>query len=166
MTINFDYEVSNQFEFDFEEIAKKVVEACLDIEECPYEAEVSILLTDNEQIRQINQEYRDIDSPTDVLSFPAIEYDTPGDFSMLEEAALTCFHPETGELLLGDIVISIERAKAQAEEYEHSLMRELAFLIAHSMFHLFGYDHMEEEERKIMEDKQRDVLNRLQILRQ
>ncbi len=165
LTINFDYEVSNQFEFNFEDMAKKVVEACLDYEDCPYESEVSILLTDNEQIRQINQEFRDIDAPTDVLSFPVIEYNTPGDFSELEEAAITYFHPETGELLLGDIVISIDRAKSQAEEYGHSLMREMAFLIAHSMFHLFGYDHMEEEERRLMEDKQKDVLNKLQILR-
>jgi probable rRNA maturation factor len=165
MTINFDYEVSNQFEFDFEDLAKKVVEACLDYEQCPYEAEVSILITDNEQIKQINEEFRGIDAPTDVLSFPVIDYETPGDFDKLEEAAAEYFHPESGELLLGDIVISIDRAKSQAEEYGHSLMRELAFLTAHSMFHLFGYDHMEEEERKIMEDKQKSVLDKLQILR-
>lgn len=165
MTINFDYEVPNQFDFDFEDIAKKVVEACMDFEECPYEAEVSILLTDNEQIRLINEEFRCIDAPTDVLSFPAVEYSTPGDFSELEESSVANFHPESGELLLGDIVISIDRAKTQAEEYGHSLMRELAFLIAHSMFHLFGYDHMEEEERRIMEDKQKEVLSKLQILR-
>ncbi len=165
MTINFDYEVPNQFDFDFEAIEKSVVEACLDFEQCPYEAEVSILLTDNEQIRQINQEYRGMDKPTDVLSFPVIEYDTPGDFSALEESVAEYFHPETGELLLGDIVISIDRAISQAEEYGHSLMRELAFLTTHSMFHLFGYDHEEEEERKIMEEKQRAVLDKLQILR-
>jgi probable rRNA maturation factor len=165
MTINFDYEVTNRFDFDFEAVEKKVVEACLDYEQCPYEAEVSILLTDNEQIRQINQEYRGIDTPTDVLSFPAIEYTTPGDFSELEEATAEYFHPESGELLLGDIVISIDRAISQAEEYGHSLMRELAFLTTHSMFHLFGYDHMEDEERKIMEEKQSCVLDKLQILR-
>ena len=165
MTINFDYEVPNQFDFDFEDMAKKVVEACMDYEACPYEAEVSILVTDNEQIRQINQEFRDIDAPTDVLSFPTIDYAKPGDFSELEASAVTYFHPETGELLLGDMVISIEKARAQAEEYGHPLLRELAFLIAHSMFHLFGYDHMEEEERSIMEDKQKAVLNMLQIHR-
>lgn len=165
MTINFDYEVTNRFDFDFEAMEKKVVEACLDYEQCPYEAEVSILLTDNEQIRQINQECRGIDTPTDVLSFPVIEYTTPGDFSELEEAVAEYFHPETGELLLGDIVISIDRAISQAEEYGHSLMRELAFLTTHSMFHLFGYDHMEDEERTMMEEKQNCVLDKLQILR-
>ncbi len=165
MTINFDYEVTPSFDFDFEEMERQVVEACLDHEDCPYEVEVSILLTDNEQIRQINQEYRGIDAATDVLSFPVIEYKTAGSFEELEEEAPECFHPETGELLLGDIVISLERAKAQAEEYGHSLRRELAFLTAHSMFHLFGYDHMEDEERRCMEDKQEAVLQQLQILR-
>ncbi|HWT27307.1 MAG TPA: rRNA maturation RNase YbeY, partial [Mobilitalea sp.] len=76
-----------------------------------------------------------------------------------------CFHPETGELLLGDIVISVERAKLQANEYGHSLEREIAFLAAHSMFHLFGYDHMEEDERIRMEEKQNDVLDKLGIMR-
>jgi probable rRNA maturation factor len=165
MTINFDYEVTKQFDFDFEEMERKVVEACLDFVECPYEAEVSILLTDNEQIKQINQEYRGIDAPTDVLSFPVIEYEDPGDFSGLEETFADYFHPETGELLLGDIVISIDKAETQAEEYGHTLLRELAFLTAHSMFHLFGFDHMEEEERRTMEEKQEAVLSKLQILR-
>lgn len=165
MTINFDYEVTSPFDFDFEAMEKRVVEACLDYEQCPYEAEVSILLTDNEQIRQINLEHRGIDSPTDVLSFPAVDYSTPGDFSELEELAAVYFHPETGELLLGDIVISVDRALTQAEEYGHSLLRELAFLTTHSMFHLLGYDHMEEEERQIMEEKQKAVLDKLQILR-
>lgn len=165
MTINFDYEVTKEFDFNFEAMERQVIEACLDYEACPYEAEVNLLLTDNEQIRQINQEYRGIDTPTDVLSFPVVEYVTPGDFTNLEEASPDCFHPETGELLLGDIVISLERAKAQAEEYGHSLLRELAFLTAHSMFHLFGYDHMEDEEQRVMEEKQNKVLELLQIHR-
>lgn len=165
MTIHFDYEVEETFDFDYEAMERKVIEACLDYADCPYEAEVSILLTDNEQIRQINQEFRGLDAPTDVLSFPVIDYEVPGDFSGLEDAVADYFHPETGELLLGDIVISLDRAKEQALEYGHSLLRELAFLTTHSMFHLFGYDHMEEEERRIMEDKQKDVLDKLQILR-
>lgn len=165
MTINFDYEVTDEFEFDYEEMEKKVVEACLDYVDCPYEAEINILLTNDEQIRTINREYRGIDAPTDVLSFPGIDYVIPGDFSGLEEEIASYFHPETGELLLGDIVISLERAKQQAIEYGHSLKRELAFLTVHSMFHLFGYDHMEEEKRKLMEDKQREVLEKLKIFR-
>jgi probable rRNA maturation factor len=165
MTYNFEFEATQQLNFDYEELVKKVVEACLDYEDCPYEAEVNILFTNDAEIQQINQEYRKIDSPTDVLSFPSIEYETPGDFSMLEDNIVDFFHPETGELLLGDIVISVDRAKVQALEYDHSLEREIAFLTAHSMFHLFGYDHMEEDERIRMEDKQKAVLDKLQILR-
>jgi len=165
MTINFEYEASQPLDFDYESLQKRVVEACLDYEECPYESEVSILLTDDDQIQQINQEFRKINAPTDVLSFPSIEYITPGDFSKLEENIAESFHPETGELLLGDIVISVDRAKIQANEYGHSIEREIAFLTAHSMFHLFGYDHMEEVERIRMEEKQNNVLEKLQILR-
>jgi probable rRNA maturation factor len=165
MTINFENEASQQLEFDCEKLQKRVIEACLDYEGCPYEAEVSILLTDDANIRDINKEFRDIDSPTDVLSFPANEYETPGDFSNLEENCMDCFHPETGELLLGDIVISVERAILQAKEYGHSVEREIAFLTAHSMFQLFGYDHMEDDERIKMEEMQKDVLDKLQIYR-
>lgn len=165
MTIHFDYEAKDQLTFDYESLLKKVVEACLDYEDCPYETEISILLTDNVEIQQINKEFREIDSPTDVLSFPTIEYDIPGDFSDLENTCPDCFHPETGELILGDIVISVEKAIGQALEYCHSVEREIAFLTAHSMFHLFGYDHMEEEERTQMEEKQNQVLELLQILR-
>jgi probable rRNA maturation factor len=165
MTFNFEYEAKQQLDFDYEELIKRVVEACLDYEACPYETEVNILFTNDEEIQQINQEFRQIDAATDVLSFPSIEYETPGDFTMLEENVVDWFHPETGELLLGDIVISVDRAKLQAMEYGHSLEREIAFLTAHSMFHLMGYDHMEEDERIRMEEKQKNVLDKLQILR-
>ncbi|NLK27451.1 MAG: rRNA maturation RNase YbeY [Clostridiales bacterium] len=165
MSINIENEVKESFDCNYEDLLKRVVEACLDYENCPYEAEVNILLTDNEQIQEINSQYRGIDAPTDVLSFPGVEYDTPGDFSKLEEADFDSFHPETGELLLGDIVISIEKALQQAKEYGHSIEREIAFLTAHSMFHLFGYDHMIEEERIRMEDRQKEVLDKLGIFR-
>jgi len=163
MTYNIDYEASQELQFEYEELLKKVIEACIDYENCPYEAEVSVLFTDDDQIREINNEFRSIDKPTDVLSFPAVEYETPGDFSQLEDHYVESFHPETGELLLGDIVISVDRAMRQAEEYGHTIEREIAFLTAHSIFHLLGYDHMEENERLIMEQKQNKVLDILQI---
>lgn len=165
MTIHIEKEVDDELNFDYEVLQKKVVEACLDYENCPYEAEVSILLTNNDEIRQLNNEFRGMDKPTDVLSFPLVEYSEPGNFDDLEDSLQDCFHPETGELVLGDIVISIERAKSQAEEYGHTLEREIAFLTAHSMFHLFGYDHMEDEERLLMEEKQNNVLDKLAIFR-
>jgi len=165
MTINIDYEASEQLGFDYEEIQKKVVEACLEYEDFPYEIEISILLTGDALIQQINNEFRGVNAPTDVLSFPTIEYETSGGYLDLENTSKDCFHPETGELILGDIVISVERAKRQAQEYGHSIEREIAFLTAHSMFHLFGYDHLNEEELNKMEEKQNSVLDKLQILR-
>ena len=146
------------------ETAELVIEAALDYAECPYEVEVNLLLTTDEEIRKMNQQFRQLDRSTDVLSFPMQEYESPGDFSRFEEDA-DAFHPETGELMLGDIVISKEKVLTQAEAYGHSPLREYAFLIAHSMLHLFGYDHMEDGERLLMEQKQREILEKVQILR-
>lgn len=160
MTVNIDYESEDRLDLPYETIIQEIVEEAVDYENCPYEAEVNVLLTDNEGIRQINRQYRQIDSPTDVLSFPMADYDEPADFDRLEEQGSDYFNPETGELLLGDIVISVDKVKEQALKYGHSESRELAFLVAHSMLHLFGYDHMEDEERKVMEGKQEEILER------
>ena len=164
MTLYFEDEGELKLDLPCEELARTVIEEALDYEECPYEAEVNLLLTTNEEIQKMNAEFREIDRATDVLSFPMVDYEEPGEFEFLEEAD-EYFHPETGELMLGDIVISKEKVLSQSEEYGHSLRREYAFLIAHSMLHLMGYDHMEEEERLCMEAKQRDILDRLNILR-
>lgn len=164
MTLNFEEEGSVTLPLDCRSLALTVIEASLDHAGCPYEAEVNLLLTMNEDIRRINKEFRDIDKETDVLSFPMADFETAGEFDFLEEA-YDCFHPETGELLLGDIVISKERVLSQAGEYGHSILREYSFLIAHSMLHLMGYDHMEEEDRILMEQMQREILDRLKILR-
>ncbi len=134
-------------------------------EDFPYEAEINLTLVDDEAIRAINQEYRQIDRATDVLSFPMISYIEAGDFSGLEDEEADNFNPDTGEILLGDIIISVPKVYAQAEEFGHSLKREFAFLIVHSMLHLFGYDHLEPEEAAFMENKQREILNEMNILR-
>ena len=171
MTINIEYETDEKLDFDWETVIKSVVETACDYVKCPYEAEVSVTLTDNESIRQINNEYRQIDNPTDVLSFPLLNYDYPADFSFLEsddeddEIVSEYFNPDSGELMLGDIIISVDKVKEQSLKYGHTDRRELAFLVAHSMMHLFGYDHMEEEERQVMEQKQREIMERLDILR-
>ena len=164
MTLNFEEEGQVKLPLECEELAKKVIEAAVDYEECPYETEVNLLLTMNDEIHEMNRQFRGIDRPTDVLSFPMVDYEEPGKFDFLEEA-MEYFNPETGELMLGDIVISKEKVIAQADEYGHSTQREYAFLIAHSMLHLFGYDHMEEDERAVMEQKQKEILEQLQILR-
>lgn len=160
MTITIEYETEETLDLPYEDIINQVVEESLDYVECPYDAEVNVLLTDNQGIHQINLDMRQIDSPTDVLSFPMCDFETPGDFSRLEETPEEYFNPDTGELMLGDIVISVEKVKEQALKYGHSETRELAFLVAHSMLHLSGYDHMEEEERRQMEDMQREILER------
>ena len=159
MTVTIEYEAEKKLSLPYEEIIREIVEASLDYEECPYEAEVNVILTDNPSIQELNREHRQIDAPTDVLSFPLVDYGRPADFSHVEEQAEDYFNPETGELMLGDIVISVDKVEEQAEKYGHSQRRELAFLVAHSMLHLCGYDHMEEEERLDMEARQRAILD-------
>lgn len=165
MTVQIEKEVETSFDFPAEEYVKKVIEAAMEYAGCPYEAEINVLFTDNDGIQEMNQEFREIDRPTDVLSFPMIEYETPGKFDFLEEESYDCFHPETGELLLGDIVLSCDKIKEQAKEFGHSEVRELCFLVAHSMLHLFGYDHMEDSEREQMERMQKEILEGLGIFR-
>ena len=164
MTIPVERETSLKLDFDEEALIRKVAEAALDEEGCPYEAEVDVLLVDNAAIREINSSERGIDRATDVLSFPYVELPAPGDFSGLEDDP-TLFHPESGELMLGDMVISLEKVKEQAAEYGHSEERELAFLTAHSMYHLMGYDHEEEAGRLDMEARQEALLQCLGITR-
>ncbi len=164
MNFYLEEEGSVSLPFDTEETARAVIEEALAFEGCPYEAEVNLLLTTDEEIHAMNREFRRIDAPTDVLSFPLLEYEAPGDFSGFEEK-IDAFDPESGELMLGDIVISKDKVLKQAEEYGHSPRREFAFLIAHSMLHLFGYDHMEDAQRLVMEQKQREILERVGILR-
>lgn len=164
MTIEFEKEYDKDLGINYEEIADKVINAALDYEECPYEAEVSLTLVDNNRIHDINKEFRDIDRPTDVLSFPMVEYDDAGEFAFLEDED-DCFNPETGELMLGDIIISLDKVEEQALAYGHSVTREYAFLIAHSMLHLMGYDHMTDDDAAVMEAKQRAILDNLNITR-
>lgn len=165
MTIEYEEDTTVDFDFDSRQLAETVINAALDHEDFPYEAEVNLTLVDNEQIHRINKEYRQIDRPTDVLSFPLLSYETAGDFSGLEEEAYENFNPDTGEILLGDIVISVEKVMEQAMSYGHSPKREYAFLILHSVLHLLGYDHMTDEERIVMEKKQNEILNELKIYR-
>ena len=155
MTIDISYETDIELDIPYEDIIRQMVVAALDYENCPYEAEVSVTVVDDKEIQKINKTYRNIDKATDVLSFPMHEYEKAADFDNLDDSA---FNPESGELLLGDIVISAEKVTAQAKEYGHSKEREFAFLLVHSILHLLGYDHMEEEERLVMESKQKEIL--------
>lgn len=139
---------------DIENLIEICTAAALEEEGIDDTAEVSVTLVDNEGIRQLNKEHRDIDRETDVLSFPL------GDDDGYE------IDPDNDAIMLGDIVISLEKAAQQAQEYGHSYRREVAFLITHSLFHLLGYDHVNsEEEEKEMFGKQEKVLEKLGITR-
>ena len=165
MSFYLEEECEIPFTFDYRELAESVVSFCLTHENFPYEAEVNLTMTNNEGIHELNREYRQIDRPTDVLSFPMLSYEQAGDFSFLTEESEDDFNPDSGEVMLGDIVISVDKVLEQAESYGHSPRREFAFLIVHSMLHLFGYDHMIPEEAKVMEEKQNAILHSLNILR-
>lgn len=137
---------------------KKVCETVMDGEDCNFDAEISLTFTDNDGIHAINKEYRGIDRATDVLSFPMLEFD--------EDEIDAEFEMEDGLVMLGDIVISMERAREQAKELNHSLRRELAFLTAHSMLHLLGRDHVDNAEGEAyMIEKQNEALNKLGLTR-
>lgn len=164
MTITIERETDVDFSFDYESLAKEVINFTIDYEKFPFEAEVNLLLVDNERIHEINKEYREIDRPTDVLSFPLLSYEKAGVFDAIEENDDN-FNPDTGEVMLGDIIISVDKVKEQANAYGHAPRREFAFLIVHSMLHLFGYDHMTPEEAAFMENKQKEILKEMNILR-
>lgn len=166
MTFYVENETKKQMPFDMESLIEQVARQVLEQEKCPYEAQVNVLLTDNTGIQQYNRDYRQIDRPTDVLSFPNVEYETAADFTGVEHMVSDCFDPDSGELILGDIILSLDKVAEQAAEYGHSLRREFAFLVAHSMLHLCGYDHMGEAEAKAMEEKQEQVLRALHITRE
>lgn len=158
-------ETEISFPFPIEEIAESVIAAVLKAENCPYDTEVNVLLTDNAGIREYNRQMRDIDAPTDVLSFPNLDFETPGVFHIEKGMEADYQNPENGFLILGDIILNVDRIISQAQEYGHSQKREYAFLVAHSMYHLCGYDHMTEEEAGLMECRQEEILSILQITR-
>ena len=144
MTIQIDYETEKKLDIDYTQLANRVAHKILETEQCPYEASVNLVITDNEEIKEVNAQFRNINAPTDVLSFPMIPFPSPADYSIIEDQD-EYFDLDTDELLLGDVMISVDRVYSQAEEYGHSTEREFSFLFAHSMLHLLGYDHMEPE---------------------
>ena len=160
MEIYIDNTTEDELPDYYEEIIEDVIKGSIEYLKCPYECEVSVTITDNDGIHTINLDERGIDAPTDVLSFPMLDFDNPNDLSYIEKYPQDYFNPETKDLLLGDIVISREKVDSQSAEYGHSDKRELAFLVAHSMLHLFGYDHMEDDERLVMEELQENILTK------
>ena len=166
MTFYVENETEVRFTFDEEQLIEKVAVKTLSMLDCPYEVEVNVVITDSEGIRAYNRDYRNIDKETDVLSFPAVDYESPADFSLVVEHELDYMNPDSGELFLGDIMLCTERIFSQAQEYGHTVLREFAFLIAHSMLHLLGYDHMSKEEETEMFALQEKILEELGITRE
>ncbi len=139
-------------------LIERVIGKALEYEKFEKNAEVSVLLVDDMQIREINGEFRQLDKPTDVLSFPMLDFSGGRVIDSVGDSYL-------GTVVLGDIVVSLERAKAQAVEYGHSFEREVGFLVCHSVLHLLGYDHETEEERAVMRQKEEAVLALLGLTR-
>ena len=148
MTLLIDNRTNFELTDEIKETLEKVCLKSLQYEEFNEDCEISLSIVTNDEIHDINKQFRNIDSPTDVLSFPQLTFEEG------EEADVN----ENGEIVLGDIIISIDRAREQAEEYGHSLKRELAFLSVHSMLHLMGYDHMVPEEEEDMFRRQKEIL--------
>lgn len=166
MTVDFENNTDVTFPFDAKQVATDVIlQSCEDCD-FPYEPEVHVYLVDEDTIQEINRDNRQIDAVTDVLSFPMLSFETPEIITEAQLIAQDAFDPDSGEAILGDIVICVQRVAQQAAEYGHSLKREFAFLVAHSMLHLFGHDHMTPEEAAVMEKKQEAVLHKLHITRE
>ena len=143
---------------EYEPIIKKVIEKCFEEEKIQNSKLcMTIILTTPQNIRKINKEYRNIDKETDVLSFPMFEKD-----ELDKKIENNDFEYED---VLGDIVISIEKVKEQAEEYGHSFERELSYMLVHGFYHLMGYDHIKEEDKKVMRPKEEKILKSLEITR-
>lgn len=149
---------------DLENTITNVIQHALDVEEVKMPCEISVIFIDNDNIRTINKENRNIDRVTDVLSFPMLEYPQGKVFKQsyldyeFEESDM-----DNGNLVLGDIALSLEKAKEQSIEFEHSFLREACYLTVHSVLHLLGYDHMEENEKKLMRKREEEILKNVKL---
>ena len=147
-------------------IINEVCEKALKAEEVNIPYQISLLFVDNEEIRDINRETRGIDKATDVLSFPMLDYPKDKVFKeVYKDTKFNEIYLDGEELVLGDMVLSLERAKEQSIEYNHSFNREVCYLVVHSILHLLGYDHMEDEEKKRMRKREEEILGDLNITR-
>lgn len=140
---------------DFEKTIKKVLETALDCHKIKGDCEISVVFTNGQKIREINRQFRNIDRETDVLSFPQYEYETEG-----------ILKTDDNPIVLGDIVINLEKAEEQSNDFNHSFMREVGYLAAHSVLHLLGYDHMKEDEKKRMREKEEEIMNKINLTRE
>lgn len=145
-----------------EKLVKKIVENVLKEENINVLYEVYILFTNNDRIQEINREHRQIDKPTDVLSFPMYDKEEIDGYRKIDKEENS---KEVHPIILGDIIISVEKVAEQANEYGHTYDRELAYLVVHGMLHILGYDHINANDKKKMRQKEEEILQKLNILR-
>ncbi|MCR1933845.1 rRNA maturation RNase YbeY [Clostridium tepidum] len=151
---------------DFKNKIKEIIDYALKEEKVNLDYEISVVFIDNNNIKEINKEYRNIDKVTDVLSFPMLDYEEGKVFKDLylnyefDESDL-----DEGNLVLGDIALSLEKAKEQSKEFGHSFLRETCYLTIHSVLHLLGYDHMEEKDKTIMRQREEEILKNFNLQR-
>ena len=146
---------------DIVEVIRRCVSGVLDFEDIELETQVSIIFVSNRGIKKYNMEYRNINKITDVLSFPMLEFDEDGGV-VISAGDRDC---ESGRVIIGDIILSLEKCVQQADDYGHSFTREIGFLVVHSMYHLLGYDHIEQGENEILREKEEKVLSMLELVR-
>jgi probable rRNA maturation factor len=165
MTFYVENNTSFIYDLALGEKVKNVISKTVEQEHFIYDFELNLRITNNEGIKKYNSTFRKIDKETDVLSFPNLDFKNPGEYFCLEDPVnkINYMNPDTNEVLLGDIILSYEKVIEQANVYGHSITREFCFLIAHSMLHLLGYDHIEHEDAKVMEFKQEKILELLGI---
>lgn len=146
---------------EYEQLAEITIEKALKFLKFEYPYEVNLTMVDSEEIHSLNRDYRQVDKVTDVLSFPMIEFIVPCDYKILKENYMEFINPENNNVMLGDIVLNMDRVIEQAKEYGHSLEREFSFLILHSILHLLGYDHIQEDDEKIMIEMQKRIITQI-----
>lgn len=151
---------------DINKKIKKVIEYALKEEKVNIDYEISVIYIDNKQIKDLNRKYRNIDRETDVLSFPMLQYPEKRVFKeVYDNFKFDDSYFDKDKLVLGDIALSLEKALEQSEEFGHSFLREVCYLTIHSVLHLLGYDHMEEDEKVVMRKREEEILEKFKIIR-
>jgi len=163
MTVDFEDRRENAADGDeLFRFACGVIQETLSVDGISLQVNVGLSLVDNEEIRRINEQFRDIDEATDVLSFPMLDYDLKSSGGAVSAGDID---PASNELVLGDIVVSVERVAEQAREYGHSFQREFGYMVTHGMLHLLGYDHIEEADTQVMRAMEEKVLGSFSLYR-
>lgn len=166
MTLIMEQDNIPEFDFDVFATAEETIKTALFLAGFKRESEVSLSFVSKEEIKELNRDYRGIDSVTDVLSFPLIDFGPSREYEkVLSLNEADSINPDTGEIMLGDIVVCEEKIVSQAKEYGHSVKREFAFLVCHSTLHLIGFDHIDEDDQKDMEAMQKKIMEELSITR-